>query len=435
MLSQYAEGADWWGTPSLSLANIWDFTKSAFDSATIMDAGPANEAVSFIKNYFSKDTLAGQRKRFPALFSIYFSGLDHYAHGEGMGGYSGFFQQITDPQIGDFVKALKGQGEFDNKIFIVVSDHGMTAMPDRSQMTLPIPIKDEAGQVVDWKTWYGDDSCKLNLEKFNTDKVKYPEKANNNLHIWELANLFTQFPSPYPEIELKILAPEEIGKVTKAATSDINKANIIAAFNGPMAHIYIKGNDWKSPPNKTLLDSIVSLFYAVFKNGSSATGTLQKMIEDHFPNLGSSIEAILLRSDLNEQYEVVEEVREDAQGKASVTTGPIGTYLSNHPEYVDAVDRVTRMNNEDRSGDIILIMKSRRGDISQRYSTGYGCKAWHGSLTYSDSYVPLIMAYPGGNKYELEPLIDNTEGCSSDEGCDGNWRVRDLIETSIERQY
>ena len=186
---------------------------------------------------------------------------------------------------------------------------------------------------------------------------------------------------------------------------------------------------------KTLLDSIASLFYAVFKNGSSATGTLQKMIEDHFPNLGSSIEAILIRSNLNAQYEIVQEVTEDAQGKALVISGPIGTYLSNHPEYVEAVDRVTRMNNSNRSGDIILIMKTRRGDISQRYTTGSACKAWHGSLAHSDSYVPLIMAYPGGNKYELEPLIDNTDGCATGEGCDGNWRVHDLIKTSVERQY
>ncbi len=70
-----------------------------------------------------------------------------------------------------------------------------------------------------------------------------------------------------------------------------------------------------------------------------------------------------------------------------------------------------------------------------RYSTGSACQSWHGSLNRSDSYVPLIVAYPGGNKYELEPLIDNTEGCSASEGCDSNRRVTDLIMEIIKEQY
>ena len=182
MFSQYAEGAEWWGTPSLSLENAFDSVKSFFDVPTIMDAAPKNEAIAFINNYFSKETLEGKKKRFPALFSIYFSGLDHYAHGMGMGGYSNFFQQTTDPQIGDFVKALKDQGEFDNKIFVIVSDHGMTAMP--------------TGLTYRDKNWLGIEgdklvemSCTLNLDLFdpespdNITSAQKAELAKNNLHI------------------------------------------------------------------------------------------------------------------------------------------------------------------------------------------------------------------------------------------------------------
>lgn len=72
---------------------------------------------------------------------------------------------------------------------------------------------------------------------------------------------------------------------------------------------------------------------------------------------------------------------------------------------------------------------------NSRYTTGVACKAWHGSLNPSDSYVPLIVAYPGGTKKVLEQIIDNTTGCKVATGCDGNWRVTDLIKKLIENQY
>jgi hypothetical protein len=72
---------------------------------------------------------------------------------------------------------------------------------------------------------------------------------------------------------------------------------------------------------------------------------------------------------------------------------------------------------------------------NSRYTTGVAYKAWHGSLNPSDSYVPLIVAYPGGTKKVLGNIIDNTPGCKVATGCDGNWRVTDLIKKLIENQY
>lgn len=173
MYSLYPKGVDWWGTPSLSMKNLFDYAKSFFDSAKIMDEAPANDATSFINNYFSKKNPDGKRKRFPVIFSIYFSGLDHEAHGNGMEGYKTFFKSTTDAQIKYFVDALKTQGEFDNKIFIIVADHGMTAMPEFEDVTLP------SGEVVK-----PDNSCKLNVNNFGDAIIQAREKENNNLHIW-----------------------------------------------------------------------------------------------------------------------------------------------------------------------------------------------------------------------------------------------------------
>jgi hypothetical protein len=94
------------------------------------------------------------------------------------------------------------------------------------------------------------------------------------------------------------------------------------------------------------------------------------------------------------------------------------------------------MNQPKRSGDIVLLMKdSDTGEEEDRYSTAYACKSWHGSLNRSDSYVPYIVAYPGGNKLEIKPFIDTTPGCNSASGCDGNWRVTDLIKTIVQMQF
>lgn len=94
------------------------------------------------------------------------------------------------------------------------------------------------------------------------------------------------------------------------------------------------------------------------------------------------------------------------------------------------------MNHPKRSGDIVLIMKDAEVDsVNERYSTAYACKAWHGSLNRGDSFVPLIISYAGGNKFEMLSIIDETQGCNSSTGCDGNWRVPNLITEIIEKQF
>lgn len=97
------------------------------------------------------------------------------------------------------------------------------------------------------KTWYGDVSCELKVEGFNKDKVIYPERANNSLHIWELANMFQQLGQTEgllllvpKEIEQALTAGLQQGEIA-AVTSEIEQANVIATLNGPMAHVYVKG--------------------------------------------------------------------------------------------------------------------------------------------------------------------------------------------------
>jgi hypothetical protein len=81
IFNQYAEGADWWGTASTNYKNVLTALKSlvTWDSASLLDNIARNETVDFITGYFSKTTPDGKRKRFPAVFSTYLPGIDHYA--------------------------------------------------------------------------------------------------------------------------------------------------------------------------------------------------------------------------------------------------------------------------------------------------------------------------------------------------------------------
>lgn len=114
------------------------------------------------------------------------------------------------------------------------------------------------------------------------------------------------------------------------------------------------------------------------------------------------------------------------------TPGELGGLESNQ-DYVNVVNRIKSMNHPTRSGDIVLIMKdATTGNAMDRYSTGYACKSWHGSLNKSDSFVPLVVAYPSGNRFELNNSINSV--CTNN-SCEGNWKASDLIKKIVETQY
>jgi hypothetical protein len=354
-----------------------------------------------------------------------------------MAGYVNFFKNTADAQADDIVEALKKQDEFDNKIFIVTADHGHTAMPLPDQMTLPIPIKNEIGQVIDWKIWQGDALCELKLNNLNTDKSKYPELANNNLHIRELATMFNKVGTIFG-LNYKVLAPEPIASLLKdegtqelpyGATEDMNKANVVAALNGPMAHIYLRsGDNWRNLPSADELRDLAQIFKQIFQeNGVNFDEDVRVEMEGAFPRLLTSIDKILIRVD--NIYQIFNGL--DGTGNM-LPLDELTSLIAS--KYVKASARITGMNNLDRSGDIILVFKDFTNDIPEnRYTSGVACKSWHGSLSPSDSYVPFIVAYPGGNKSEIIPLIGSTYGCGTVLGCDGNWRLVELIQSILNK--
>lgn len=375
---------------------------------------------------------------FSALTTWYLSGLDHEAHEKGMGVYRDYFIETTDFYIGETVKLLKGLDEFDDKIFIITSDHGATGMPYDYTVGITNPA---TGQV---KTVMPETSCELIFDKFDTFKVQAPEQANNNLHIWELAEVMKSIGEDGWEV-YKILAPPEITKLyiqgeegqsmtlPYGATDSLTRANVIAALNGPMAHVYLKTqNGWQDPNTDIVaLARLAAFLKAYLIEGG---GDLKKADQDKFRRLLSSVDFILIRE--GGEYKKFRGVQTDGAGDIiGADTEPIGETTFDRFQYIQALDRMKGLNHPNRSGDLVLVFKDFMGGSPlDRYTSGVPCKAWHGSLNPTDSYVPFIVAYPGGNKQELESVINQESVCPG-RVCEGNWKAADLILELVRRQY
>jgi hypothetical protein len=185
--------------------------------------------------------------------------------------------------------------------------------------------------------------------------------------------------------------------------------------------------NWQSDPDITRLGIVIDTLLRVLTLGENAADK----VKEELNRLTASVDKILVRRTLNGQYEVVTGVGEDASGVVTVNTASLATL--DNAEYINAVARVSGMNHKDRSGDIVLLMKnSTLSTALERYTTGVSCKSWHGSLNRSDSYVPFIVAYPGGNKFELDPILNTV--CPGN-NCDGNWKLSNLIKEIVENQY
>jgi hypothetical protein len=318
-------------------------------------------------------------------------------------------------------------------------------------------------------------SCKLKLDFVDPDnpnavtREQKAERENNNLHIWELGEvlkkLYKIYSKIYPGTDkpqtlgYKILAPEEIAELYRSseygAVKSLSEANIIAALNGPMAHIYVKdrtGNDW-STHGRIVEDigyfaEVIRLLFSKDKTPSNLPDIFPESLIEYVlfdtlglrAEMGYSVDAILVRKSVaeGEKYCVYKGIKAD---KSDIECDSLKGYF-NENDYVKAVERINGVENQNRSGDIILIMNDKTtGDAINRYTTGSACKSWHGSLNPSDSYVPLILSYPGGNRTEIEKIVDrhsvdtNAQSICPNLQCDGNWKVTDIIKEIIRTQY
>ena len=318
----------------------------------------------------------------------------------------------------------------------------MTGMPVFNEITLYQGTPDER-KVKPY------DGCKLVTEEFGTRKVQDAEKHNNNLHIWELAEGLRSLQEYRGDLDYRVLAPKEIASLYKDSPSGArssldldNGANVIAALNGPMAHIYLRSSSgWRNPlgeDDQSSLRDFAEVLRILYQSESpqealDAFGIDESdyfmLLDESVGRLKGSIDRILIR-----EGGVYKEFK--GYGSSQVTSD-----ISLSDAYIQYRARIEGLNNPDRSGDIILIMRDKTEEHeSQRFTCGVACKAWHGGLNPGDSYVPFILAYPGGNAVEVERLREGIGNCPEDgsycEECAcGNWKVTGVIMQVIQKQY
>jgi hypothetical protein len=254
------------------------------------------------------------------------------------------------------------------------------------------------------------------------------------------------------KLNSKVLVPIEIAQLFKdpktgsalpnGAVEKKGDANIIAAFNGPMAHIYVKGSDWNTPADINEVKKIAEILRVTLQGARGGDSPLTTIfpagiagrLRYKIGRLADSIGEILVRD--AGVYKVYTVVNSQAELK------DLGSHFNDKNRYVDALSRIEKMNHEKRSGDIILIMKDEldipagEGVEAHRFTTGTACRSWHGSLNRSDSYVPLIISYPGGNKNELNIILEGDDICKKYfSNCKGNWKLTDIVKGIISVQF
>jgi predicted AlkP superfamily pyrophosphatase or phosphodiesterase len=418
--NHYARGARWL---------TWSLTWSWYGDSETMDKSGWLRLDEYLKGRYlntlntdGPSNFERNKVPFPALMVWYLPGLDHEAHILGMHEYKNYVIDDTDRYVKYLVDWLKEEehDEFDNKIFIVVADHGMMAMPTDLRYERTQTHEDDMGIHELTEYPYAETSCKLNLD-FDSSDAKEAERHNNNLHIWELGEVIAFFGK-------KALGPTELVEpveITKGITKDLSSADIVATLNGPMAHIYVKGpNDWTSAPSMDSVLDIAEIFRLALKEGN----TLPQEMRAKIPRLLASIDTILVRD--GGQYKVLNGF--DAHGAPQYSS--IDSMVS--PKFIEAKKRIIGMNHEKRSGDVVLLFRDEMEESTQsRHTSGVSCKSWHGGLNSSDSYVPFIVSYPGGNRFELEPIIEKPDVCGPQMACEGNWKTTDLIKAIIRTQY
>ena len=95
---------------------------------------------------------------------------------------------------------------------------------------------------------------------------------------------------------------------------------------------------------------------------------------------------------------------------------PIQEYLTAHPR-PDLIQLDRRMQwlsagpYGNRSGDILLLSKSGLNiPIQKRYYFSGPYHSWHGSASWQDSHVPLIVARQNYSSAKLKQIVDQAAG-------------------------
>jgi Type I phosphodiesterase / nucleotide pyrophosphatase len=461
--NHYARGASCW----LTLTDGQALDVASGGSAAL-DRTASENAQDYLRGHLGAGGLPLQRnsQRFPAFFSLYLPGVDHEAHsghGPNEQAYRHYVTDTLDPTVARFVGTLRELDEFYNKIFLITADHGHSRISDEPGETYP---------------------CQLALNPFETnwlkamgDPIKRQQETdgNNNLHIWELAKIIAagNEVQTQPTFRARILIPTDLGGKEllnpgprrQNAVTDWHEADVIAALNGDMAQLYVRPDDgdWKQHPSDKELGVVAEVLRLFLMNGQhiEADGT-RRFVDTSHPAFVSNAYQVF-RNNLRHLERLAEgprtALRPSAPAVDVILVRPNGgdyvvynglqtsadpnqvaidwlplSVLSSSLDYVDVVNRVLEMNDPSRSGDIVLVMRTRTDDPpAKRFTSGVACRGWHAGLNRADSYVPLILSYPGGNKAIVDTIAQTV--CGAGANCARNTALPAFVEQVYREEY
>jgi len=455
-LNHYARGASCW----LTLTKAQELEVALGGSAALDRVASTNAQAYLYDHLTHGPSRSRNAQRFPAFFSLYLPGLDHeahYGHGVSEQTYKHYVTDTLDAEVRRFVGTLRELDEFYNKIFLITADHGHSRISDDPNETYP---------------------CQLALNPFETNWLKAmgdPElraqetDGNNNLHIWELAKIIAAGNElqTEPVFQARLLIPQTLRGTSTArialgtgsrTETALSKATMVAALNGDMAHLYLRpdGADWNQHPGDKELGIVAEVLRLFLMNGQHVgpdgvptfadtthtafvSGAYAAFVNHLVKSPGNlkrllgAVDVILVRPN-GGQYVVYNGLQPSADpSQVAIDWLPLSA-LASSPHYVDLINRVAEMNDFRRSGDIVLVMRTRTDDPpAKRFTSGVACRGWHGGMNRADSYVPLILSYPGGNDAILDGIAQSV--CGEGVNCARNIILPELVKQIYREEY
>lgn len=402
---------------------------------------------------------------FPGLLVFYQMGVDHTEHERGLVDGRTFLTDFTDGvAVKQLVSKLKQVEQFYNKVFLITSDHGHTEREPSPEGT----------------------------EVHREEALDEPDEHNNNLHAKELDMLMQQMKEASRDPVTGVAYLPEMKVLRHPASEHAANATVVAALNGPVAHLYVRrvtvqpqqavdlikekwiengdppwqGNiytgaqiqeyhNWRDSPDPWLVDVIADGIIAGF------SGLEWDFLNDHHDNSDGEFTNFHARIVANEprlrrlagvshpvppaqdqRPGCVDLLLVKKNGSYVVRTRPreslsLASFFGQHGNlYPNAVERIQMFTQEaDSRGagspDIVILFRDRMNEpATQRYMSGGNIRSWHGGLNPSDSYVPFIVSYPGGNVGAIEEHV--VAACAPQ--CSGNWRLPDVVEEILKVQ-
>ncbi len=370
-MHQYHAGAD-----RLILTDrtvMLDLFQSLF-AGSIIDFTPDSQALSAFRELDQEvienmaDLIADGQA--PAdVITIYLPGLDHYAHVHDAPpdvSRRTYLRDGLEPMMKKLRQALDMADALDDRYVVLTSDHGHTGVR-------------------------ADDAHSL-----STDGQGEPPNVL-----------------------------EAAGFTVRPFTLEVDEATYfdsVLAYQGGMAFVYVADRstcdtagvpcDWQAPARRVDINAAAEAFFRADR-GLGAV-----------PEMKDALDMILVRTGAS--AEATTPVFEVYTGHGE--SQPIPAWLAEHPRpsyahLAERIDDLTVGPYGARAGDVILIAENgNTDDIDRRRYFASLYHAWHGSPSYRDADIPLIVAHPQHASAELAERVRQVTG-----GAPGQRRIAEVL--------